>query len=102
MSTAEDTVRLRHMLDHAREAVALMRDKDRSEFDGSRLFQLALVSKEAQVEWSQIPWAQMIGMRNRLVHGYGFLDLDILWQTVGEDLPELIGQLERIVEPRGT
>lgn len=112
LSRPEDVVRLRHMLDHAREAVVLMRGKDHSELDGSRLLQLALVrlieivgeaagrvSKETQAEHSQIPWAQIAGMRNRLVHGYDFVDLDILWQTVSEDLPELIAQLERIVPP---
>lgn len=36
-------------------------------------------------------------MRNRLIHGYDVLDLDILWQTVTEDLPELVRPLEPIV-----
>jgi uncharacterized protein with HEPN domain len=44
-----------------------------------------------------IPWAQVIGMRNRLIHGYDVIDLDILWQTVVEDVPSLIHALECIV-----
>jgi uncharacterized protein with HEPN domain len=36
-------------------------------------------------------------MRNRLVHGYDAVDLDVLWDTVKEDLPELIKELERIL-----
>lgn len=44
-----------------------------------------------------IPWAQVIGMRNRLIHGYDVIDLDILWQTVVEDVPSLLNALERIV-----
>jgi len=36
-------------------------------------------------------------MRNRLVHGYDAIDLDVLWDTVQVDLPELIEKLERIL-----
>jgi len=36
-------------------------------------------------------------MRNRLIHGYDFVDYDILWQTMREDLPELVGQLKQIL-----
>ena len=44
-----------------------------------------------------IPWADIIGMRTRLVHAYFAIDLDIVWKTVQEDLPELIAQLEPLV-----
>jgi len=40
-------------------------------------------------------------MRNKLIHGYDRVDLDILWVTVTDDLPQLIEELERIV-PSGT
>jgi len=36
-------------------------------------------------------------MRNRLIHGYSSIDLDVLWDTVEIDLPPLIAQLERIL-----
>ncbi len=45
-----------------------------------------------------VPWPQIIGMRNRLIHGYDVIDYDLLWDTVTGDLPELIAVLERIVE----
>ena len=109
MSNDEDLVRLHHMLDYAREAVALVRGKRQVHLEDSRVLQLALVrlieivgeaasrvSKETQAQRHQIAWAQIIGMRNRLIHGYDFVDTDILWQTVKEDLPELIKLLERI------
>ncbi len=44
-----------------------------------------------------IPWAQIIAMRNRLVHVYFDINLDVLWQTVQQDLPPLIVQLEALV-----
>lgn len=45
----------------------------------------------------QIPWAGIMGMRNRLVHGYDRIDLSLLWDTVMVDLPPLIAALESIV-----
>jgi len=38
-------------------------------------------------------------MRNRLIHAYFSINLDIVWQTVQQDLPTLVEQLERIVSP---
>ena len=46
----------------------------------------------------EIPWHEIIAMRNRLVHGYFAVDLDILWTVAHDDLPELITTLEELVE----
>jgi Ribonuclease HepT-like len=48
---------------------------------------------------ANIPWAQIIAMRNRLIHGYDIVDYDIVWSTVSEDLPPLIAELEKILSP---
>ena len=108
----ESTIRMRHMLDYAREAVTLARGKSRADLDVDRVLNLALVhlveivgeaasrvSKDVQGQYPQIPWPHVVSTRNRLVHGYDFLDFDILWQTITEDLPELIAILEKIVPP---
>jgi len=91
MSKHDNMVRLRHMLEHSREAVALMQDKNCSELENSRLHALALVrlietvgeaanrvSKARRKRHPEIPWSQIIGMCNRLVHGYDAIDFDIL------------------------
>ena len=111
MSERDDAVSLRHMLDYACEAVALTEAKARKDLEGDRLLQLALtrllevvgeaaarVSAESQARLPAIPWTQIIGMRNRLIHGYDVLDWDLLWDTVRDDLPPLIIELTRIVE----
>lgn len=54
------------------------------------------VSQATQRTNPSVPWAQIVGMRNRLVHVYFDIDLDVLWQTVTGDLPLLIAQLEPI------
>jgi uncharacterized protein with HEPN domain len=40
----------------------------------------------------------MIGLRNRLIHGYDSVDFDVLWQIVTADLPQLVSDLERCLE----
>lgn len=113
MSRHSDAIRLRHMLDHAREAVELLRGKTQADLAGTRLLQLGLVrlveiigeaaarvSKEERARHSAIPWEDVVGMRNKLIHGYDAVDLDILWDTVMDDLPRLITELERAVEPK--
>ena len=58
------------------------------------------VSSVTQEQNPGIPWPQIIGMRNRLVHGYDVIDLDLLWRTVREDLPPLMEALQGALEDR--
>jgi len=60
MPKPEDRVRLRHMLDHAREAAGR-------------------VSLEGRAQWPRIPWPQIVGLRNRLIRGYDSVDMHVLW-----------------------
>ena len=111
MTRHDDRVRLRHMLDHAREAVAMITGKGRTDLQRQRMLELALVrlieiigeaaarvSTEGQAEYSFIPWKEVVGMRNRLVHGYDSIDLDVLWDTIEDDLPPVIDELERVLD----
>jgi uncharacterized protein with HEPN domain len=102
------------MLDHAREAVALVGGRTRADLAGTRLLQLGLmhlveivgeaaarVSEEARARHPAIPWKDVVGMRNKLVHGYDRVDLNVLWDTVTDDLPPLIAALEAALGERG-
>jgi uncharacterized protein with HEPN domain len=51
------------------------------------------VTAEMRAELHQIPWADVVGMRNRLVHAYFDVDLDQVWRTVRDDLPPLAAEL---------
>ena len=90
----DDGVRLRHMLDAAREAVSFAEGKTRDDLDGNRVLALALmkcieivgeaaanISTERRETLSEIPWKSILGMRNRLVHAYFEIDLDVVWYT---------------------
>jgi uncharacterized protein with HEPN domain len=105
-------VRLRHMLDAAREGVQMAQGKTRADLDTNRLLNLALVRLLEIVgeaasrvpahecaKYPGIPWAQIVGLRNRLIHGYDNVDFDILWHIVTQDLPPLIAQLEKTLLP---
>lgn len=81
----DDAIRLRHMLDAAREAVGFAQGRTRVDLNDDRQLTLALVKD-----------IEIVGMRHRLVHAYFDINLDILWRTVQEDLPPLIVELERI------
>ena len=48
---------------------------------------------------SHIPWGSMRGMRNRLAHDYFDIDLDVVWETLRKDLPDLRDGLAKIVPP---
>ena len=43
-----------------------------------------------------VPWRSMVGMRNRIAHGYFEIDLDVVWQTIESALPDLLRALETI------
>jgi uncharacterized protein with HEPN domain len=111
MAQHDDATRLRHMLDHAREAVHFAGGKRRADLDQDRLLTLALtrlleiigeaaarVTETTRTRHPQIPWPQITGLRNRLIHGYDQINLDILWQVVSSDLPPLIADLDAILK----
>jgi len=98
------------MLDHAREAVDMIAGKNPEDLYQERMLELSLirlveivgeaagrVSRTGQAIYPEIPWREVIGMRNRLIHGYDSVDLNILWDTIELDLPPLISQLEKIL-----
>ncbi len=57
------------------------------------------ISWETRDAYPAVAWAEMVGMRNMMIHGYDEIDLEIIWDTVHVDLPGLIEQLESIIGP---
>jgi uncharacterized protein with HEPN domain len=60
------------------------------------------VSEKTKVTRSDIPWSEMMGMRNLMIHDYDGVDLKIVWDTVQRDLPRLIELIEPLVPPDKT
>ncbi|MEX0271629.1 DUF86 domain-containing protein [Leptolyngbyaceae cyanobacterium UHCC 1019] len=100
----------RHMRDAAKDALSFIQNKTRNALDTDRMLTLSLVkcieiigeaasriTKERQAELPKIFWSKIIGMRNRLIHAYFDIELDIVWDTVTQALPPLLDQLEIII-----
>jgi len=109
----DDRVRLHHMLDAAREALSFAANRDRRDLDTDRMLVLALVksieiiggagarvSQEARDVIPDVPWPEIVGMRNRLVHAYFEVNLDVVWETVRKDLPALVAALQVALDER--
>ena len=105
-----DLVYVGHMLDTAKKAIDKSNGLSRSAYDADENLRLALihlvqiigearrqVSREFSDRHPEIPWADIIGMRHKVVHDYLGIDEDIVWQVVTEDLPRLVTTLEPIV-----
>ncbi len=106
----DDNYRIRHILDAARECVGFAEGRCREDLDADRKLNLSLVrlleivgeaargtSPEFRQAHPDLPWKKMVGMRDRLIHGYYDVSLDVVWETITEDLPPLIDRLEEIV-----
>ena len=111
MSHHETRDRLRHMLVHAREVVELTHEKTRADLDSDRVLSLALarlleiigeaagrVPVQERSQHPDIPWPEIVGLRNRLIHGYDSVDNDILWRIISRDIPDLVQKLETATE----
>ncbi len=106
-----DILRLYHILDAAEEIIEFTKNKEREDLDNDRKLNLAVVhlleiigeaangiSTELHERYLDIPWYAMIGMRNRLIHGYFDIDLDVVWKTVQKDIPNLIEKIKEILK----
>ena len=111
MPNRDDRITLRQMLDHAREALNLVQGVKREDLNNQRVLCLALVqlcqivgeaasrvSNEIRIQYPEIPWIKIISFRNRLIHGYDVVDHDIFWKILTTDLPELISNLEKLLQ----
>ena len=110
-----DNVRIRHILDAGREAVAFAKGRSRSGLDTDRKLNLSLVRlleiigeaaknipKDITQKYPEIPWQKMAGMRDRLIHFYFGVKYDLVWQTIKKDIPHLKPLIQKILEdPEG-
>jgi uncharacterized protein with HEPN domain len=114
MSPKSDLIRLKHMRDAAEKAVKFTLGKSRRDLSQDEQLALACVrlieivgeaaakvSQETKERLKEIPWNEIVGTRNRLIHGYEEVDLDIVWQILGQDLPDLLEKLNLRIKEEG-
>jgi len=110
MSRHDDSLSLRQMSDHLNEAIVLAAGHVREDIESDRIFFLALlklveivgeaamrISESTKGMHPEIPWREIIGTRNHLVHGYDAVDFDILWNIVTLDFPPLARQIKTLI-----
>lgn len=105
------------MHDAACDALSFVENRSRADLDSNRMLTLSLVkcieiigeaaaqvSKDFRLQCPGIPWADIVGMRNRLIHVYYDVNHEIVWQTIQQDLPDLIPKIKAILhqEPKST
>ena len=110
MSRRNDTGFVVDMRDHAREAVGMFGAASADDIESDRMLPLALerpvqnsgeaasrLSPEFLEAHPEVPWRRIVGMRNRLAHGYRHVLRERVHDTVAVDLPKLIDQLNAIL-----
>ena len=108
----KDWTRLRHMLDAAREALAFARGRTRADLDDDPMFRRAVlhciqevgeaasrVTPETRALIPDLPWPDVVRMRNRLVHAYFVVDHDIVWRVLTTELEPLVRSFTELLEP---
>ena len=109
MKQPDDRIRLQHILDFAGRAISFVNNVTREEFNRNEVLQYACIhlleiigeaanglTDKTRQRYPGIPWLKVINMRNRLIHGYVDVDMEIVWRTIKNDLPPLVDQVRKI------
>lgn len=106
----KDRIRIQHMLDAAERIVSFTDGISKEQFLKDEKLNLAVIrlfeilgeaanniSDELREEYHDVPWHEIAGIRNRLIHGYFDVDLNIVWQIIRQDIGPLISNLKYIL-----
>ncbi|HOD50395.1 MAG TPA: DUF86 domain-containing protein [Candidatus Hydrogenedentes bacterium] len=109
-----DRNRIQHMLDAAEQAVSFIEGRERNDLETDPQLRLALlraleilgeaasrVTAGTRGAYPRIPWRRMANTRNRLIHAYFDIDLDIVWTTATQSVPRLVLMLREILGSQG-
>ncbi len=109
----KDRLRLLDMRDAAEKARRFAAGRTRADIDIDEMLQSALVrevmvvgeaanhvSEETRAVAPEIDWGDIVGMRNKLVHGYRIINYDVLWEVITDELPPLVTALNRLIEAK--
>jgi uncharacterized protein with HEPN domain len=106
----DDKARLEHMLESAKDAISFLGSMTEDELAQNRMALQAIVrsveiigeaasqlTPEFRSKNTHVPWAQIVGMRNRLIHAYFDIDHELVFSTVQADIPILVDQIKQFI-----
>lgn len=107
----DDGVYLYHILDSISKIEDFMKNINEKEFKTNELVQSAVIrqieivgeatkqiSDNTRKKYTNIPWKDIAGMRDKLIHGYFGVDIDAVWNTIQRDIPKLKNYIEKVLE----
>ena len=110
MVSDEDWTRLRHGREAAQEALGFVKGMGYREFQENRLVQCAVlrclevlgeslgkVGEDTRRSNPEIPWRQVVDLRNRLIHGYYDINLKLVWRSLSDEIPPLLERIDRLL-----
>jgi uncharacterized protein with HEPN domain len=106
-----DDVYLHHILDSISQIEKFTEGINKNEFKNNELVQSAVIrqieiigeaskklSDKFKNNYPNIPWTDITGMRDKLIHGYFGVDIDIVWLTIQKDIPKLRDLIKKLIE----
>lgn len=106
----DDDSYLADMLQFAREVLTFTEGRSRADYDADAILRRAVerateligeaanhVSEQTRARHPEIPWREIIDQRHVLIHGYGDVDDDLVWNLVEKEIPNLLSLLDRIL-----
>lgn len=106
----DDSVYLQHILDAIAKTEVYLQGVDEAAFNQNTLIQDGVIrqieiigeatrrlSHELRQNYSHVPWADIAGMRDKLIHDYLGVDIEKVWLTAKEDLPVLKAEVQKIL-----
>jgi len=107
----DDSILIKHILEAAEKSIDFLSECTKEDLECDEKLALSVirlleivgeaanqVSEDYQNQHPNIPWKNMVALRNRLIHGYFDVDLDIVWDTVNSDLPPVVKQLRNLIK----